>query len=108
MPEPVPTKQRRYPRASPAKPMLVAWKSPVRKSISRISCVNLGGLFIHEDDPPPPGAMVQIFFETPNGQLRARATVRTAVVGRGMGVEFIRMRPEERARLAQMIKDFVG
>ena len=108
MTEPAPTKQRRYPRASPAKPMLVAWKSPVRKSISRASCVNLGGLFIHEDDPPPLGARVQIFFETPTGQVRARATVRTAVVGRGMGVEFIQMRQEERARLALMIKQLVG
>ena len=107
MTEPAESKQRRYPRLSPAKPFLVAWKSPVRKNIARISNVGVGGLFIHEEDPPPPGVLLQIFFETPGGKVRARATVRTAVVGRGMGVEFVKMGQEERARLAQMIRQLV-
>jgi hypothetical protein len=101
---PVFPKPRRYPRASPAQPILVAWRSAARNNIARISCVGLGGLFIHEADPPAPGEALQLVFETPNGQVRARATVRTAQAGRGMGVEFIQMRQEERARLAYMIK----
>jgi hypothetical protein len=100
------TKKRRYPRVTPPKPMLVAWRSPARTNIARISSVGLGGLFIHEADPPEAGALLQLLFETPNGQVRARAAVRMAVVGRGMGVEFIQMRQEERARLVQMIKQF--
>ncbi|HKO04798.1 MAG TPA: PilZ domain-containing protein [Candidatus Acidoferrales bacterium] len=104
MSESVPQRQRRYPRASSAKNMFVAWKSPSRTSISRISVVGLGGMFIHEADPPPPGTLLQLLFETPVGQVRARAAVRSAEVGRGMGVEFMQMRQQERARLANMIK----
>jgi len=100
-------RQRRYPRALPPKTILVAWKSASRKNIARVSSVGLGGLFIHEADPPPPGVMLQIFFETPTGQVRARAAVRSAEVGRGMGVEFIQMRQDERARLALMIKELL-
>jgi hypothetical protein len=87
--------------------MFVAWKSPARKSISRISVVGLGGMFIHEADPPPTGTLLQLLFETPNGQVRARAAVRSAEVGRGMGVAFLEMRQEERARLANMLKQLV-
>ena len=101
---PVFSKPRRYPRASPPQRVLVAWRSASRNNIARFSTVGLGGMFIHEADPPPVGALLQLVFDTPNGQVRARATVRTAQAGRGMGVEFTQMRPEERARLAHMIK----
>ncbi len=101
-------KKRRYARASPPQTLVVAWRTPTRNSIARISCVGLGGLYIHEQEPPPPGAVIQLLFETPNGQVRARATVRTAQPGRGMGVEFVQMRQEERARLAHMVRQFLG
>jgi PilZ domain len=108
MPETVYAKKRRYARASLPHPIVVAWRSPTRNNIARISCLGLGGLFIHEAEPPPPGAVIQLLFETPNGQVRARATVRTAEPGRGMGVEFMQMKQEERARLAYMIRKLLG
>jgi hypothetical protein len=108
MAEPVPTKQRRYPRASSPKPIFVAWQSSTRKSLSRVSTLGLGGLFLHDSDPPPPGTPLQLFFEVPGGQVRARGTVRSVEPGRGMGVEFTQMRQEERARLANMIKKLLA
>lgn len=108
MPETVYARKRRYARASPPHPIQVAWRSATQNNIARIGCVGLGGLFIYDPNPPPPGAMIQLVFETPNGQVRARATVRTAQAGRGMGVQFMQMRQEERARLANMIKHLLG
>jgi len=108
MPEAVFEKKRRYARAFPPRPILVAWRSPTRNSIARISCVGLGGLYVHEHEPPPLGSVIQLLFETPNGQVRARATVRTAQPGHGMGLEFVQMRQEERARLARMVRQFLG
>jgi len=101
-------KQRRYPRVSPRKAIQVAWQTSLRQGISRVSIFGLGGLFLHEADPPPAGTLIQLFFEIPGGQVRARATVRSAEAGRGMGVEFTQMRQEERARLANMIKGLLS
>ena len=104
MSSPGSSKPRRYPRATPPPQVVVAWRSASRNNIARFSSVGLGGMFIHEADPPAAGSPLQLIFETPNGQVRARATVRESQAGRGMGIEFTQMRPEERARLAHMIK----
>ena len=101
-------KKRRYPRVSPPKTIHVAWQTSGRRGLSRVSIFGLGGLFLHEADPPPAGAIIQLFFEVPGGQVRARGTVRSVEPGRGMGVEFMQMRPEERARLASTIKELLS
>jgi hypothetical protein len=100
--------KRRHPRATPHTKLFAAWRTSARKNVARVSSVCLGGLFIREADPPPAGVTLELLFETPNGDIRARATVRTSVAGRGMGVEFTQMRQEERARLAQMLKKLLG
>ncbi|HKM90383.1 MAG TPA: PilZ domain-containing protein [Candidatus Acidoferrales bacterium] len=101
-------KKRRYPRVSAPKAIQVAWQTSARKGISRVSTFGLGGLFLHEADPPPNGSLIQLFFEIPGGQVRARGTVRSVEAGRGMGVEFTQMRQEERARLANMIRGLLS
>jgi hypothetical protein len=101
-------KQRRYPRVTPPKTIQVAWQSSGRKGVARISIFGLGGLFLHEPDPPPAGAPIQLFFEIPGGQVRARGTIRSVEAGQGMGVEFKQMDPQERARLANMIKGLLS
>jgi hypothetical protein len=103
-----PSKQRRYPRVSPSKAFQVAWQASGRKGVSRASTFGLGGLFLHEPDPPAEGAIIQLFFEIPGGKVRARGTVRSVETGRGMGVEFTQMGTEERARLANMIKGLLS
>ena len=108
MPETLYEKKRRYARAFPPIPIVVAWRTAARNGLARISCVGLGGLYVHEKEPPPLGSVLQLVFETPNGQVRARATVRTSESGHGMGVEFMQMRQEERARLAAMMRKLLG
>ena len=99
-------KERRYPRITAATGIWVAWKTGLRHSVSPIRTVGLGGMFIFEDDPLPEGTMLQLCFQLPGGKesVRARALVRVAEVGRGMGVEFVHMNPTERLRLAQLMR----
>jgi hypothetical protein len=64
----------------------------------------MGGLFIDAPDPPPIGENLRLYFEVPGGDVRARAVVRSSEKGKGMGVEFIAMGQEERARLHQLLR----
>jgi hypothetical protein len=71
-------------------------------SISR--SVSLGGLFISTPQPQPPGTTLQILFETPSGEVRARAVVRNIRPSGGMGIEFVAMQMQDRARLHQFLR----
>jgi hypothetical protein len=54
--------------------------------------------------PPGVGDTIQLIFEVPGGDVRARATVRDSQQGKGMGIEFTAMTSEARARLNQLMK----
>jgi len=97
-------KRRRYPRIGLPKGMLVAWQSKGERVVSRVATLGLGGLFIWTPIPPPEGELVRLFFEVPDGEVRARAVVRDSQPGVGMGVEFTSMGQEARARLHQLLR----
>jgi len=99
---------RRYPRVPLPKGMLVAWQSTGERVVSRVSTLGLGGLFISTQDPPAVGEIIKLFFEVPNGEVRARAMVRNSQPGKGMGVEFTAMDYEARARLHRLLKRLLG
>ncbi len=84
--------------------MLIAWQSTGERVVSRVSTLGLGGLFILTPDPPAAGESMKLFFEVPSGEVRARAVVRNSQPGKGMGVEFIAMGHQARARLHVLIK----
>jgi hypothetical protein len=48
--------------------------------------------------------VIQLIFEVPGGDVRARAMIRDSQPGKGMGIEFTSMNPEARARLNQLMK----
>lgn len=98
------SKTRRYPRIGLPKGILVAWQGRAGRVVSRIGTVGLGGLFIYTPEPPPEGEIIKLFFEVPGGEVRARAVVRNAQPGRGMGVEFTAMASDARGRLAQLLR----
>src|SRR5579864_2102085 len=81
--------QRRYPRASPPKGLVVAWQSGTRRVVSRLESVALGGLFVLTRQPVPLRSMVKVLMDLPIGEVRARAVVRRVSPQHGMGVEFI-------------------
>lgn len=95
---------RRYERVGLRKGPWVAWQGPGRRTISRASTLGLGGLFIEAAEPAEIGAGIKMVFKVAGGEVRARAMVRNSHPGRGMGVEFVSMKPEDRARLARQVR----
>ena len=64
----------------------------------------MGGVYIFTPEPLAPGALVEILFDAPSGEVRARATVRHGRAGRGMGIQFVHMESGDRARLHRFIQ----
>ena len=95
---------RRYPRVKSPKELRVAWQAGAKKAVSSLETLALGGLFIRTPEPPTVGTSVQLLIDMPEGEVRARAVVRSVESGRGMGVEIVSMRQEDRARLDKFLK----
>jgi len=68
----------------------------------------LGGLFVLTQQPPPMRSMVKVLLDLPLGEFRARGIVRRITPSRGMGIEFIAMTQEDRARLSKTMKPMLG
>ncbi|SRR6266436_2037605 len=96
--------KRRYPRVRVPKNALVAWKNGSQKFVSPVENLALGGLFIRTTNPVNSGTMLQLMFNTPQGQVRVRAVVRNVKTGEGMGVAIVSMEQEDRGRLDQWLK----
>jgi tetratricopeptide (TPR) repeat protein len=83
--------------------MLVGWKSMGQTSASRAAIMGLGGLYLHAANPPREGSTIELMFDLPTGEVRGRAIVRNVEPGKGMGVQFVQMRPEDRAKLDRFL-----
>jgi hypothetical protein len=66
--------------------------------------MGVGGAFLLHDQPLSPGTHVELLFDVSGGEVRARAIVRHGRAGHGMGVQFVHMGSEDRARLHRFIK----
>jgi hypothetical protein len=100
--------KRRYPRAVPLRRLAVAWQSGGRQGVSYLESVALGGLFLLTRQPLPMRSAVKILVELPFGEVRARGVVRRVNPSRGMGIEFISMTPEDRARLIRALQPMLA
>jgi len=100
---PEPAIQRKYPRIRAPKGMLVGWKSTGQTSTSWAGIMGLGGLYLHAANPPREGSAIELMFDLPTGEVRGRGIVRNATPGKGMGVQFVQMRPEDRAKLDRFL-----
>jgi len=96
--------KRRFTRVALPKGMLIAWQYSAGRSVSRVSTLGLGGLFIATSDPPPVGTLLKVVFDIPGGEVRARVIVKNIKPGHGMAVAFVQMEQEDRARLDQLLK----
>lgn len=97
-------RKRRHPRTGMRKVFLVAWQGGGRRGASRARNVCLGGIYIDTRNPAEVGDILDLLFDTPQGEVRTRAIVRSMHMGRGMGVEFIGLNFLERRRLHAMLK----
>jgi len=82
----------------------VAWQSGTRRAVSCLESIALGGLFVLTRQPAPMRSMVKVLLDLPLGEVRARAVVRRVTPTRGMGIEFIAMTQEDRARLNKALQ----
>jgi hypothetical protein len=95
---------RRYPRIKPPAELLVAWQTVDRKSVSRAETIALGGLFVRTPQPLPKSSMLQLLLDWRTGEARARGIVRHVEPRRGMGIEIIAMEPNDRLKLAGLLR----
>jgi len=72
--------------------------------VSPVENLALGGNFIRTKNPATVGTMLQVVFNTPQGEVRGRATVRNVQPGEGMGVAIVSMEQEDRGRLDRWLK----
>lgn len=96
-------KARKYARVNLPRPKLVAWEHFGERQVSTVKVMGLGGLFICTASPPPIGEVIKLVFELPGGEVRARARVCDSRDGKGMGIQFVSMGYEARARLNQLL-----
>ena len=96
---PEPQVARRYPRIRAPKGMLVGWKSAGQTRATRLEIMGLGGLYLQAATPPSVGSTIELVLDLPTGEVRARAIVRSSMPQKGMGIQFVQMRPEDRAKL---------
>jgi tetratricopeptide (TPR) repeat protein len=64
----------------------------------------VGGIFLMVAQPLSPGTSIELIFDVPSGEVRARGLVRHGRPGKGMGVQFVHMNSDERARLHRFIQ----
>jgi hypothetical protein len=100
--------RRKNPRIKAPKNLLVGWKSPGYREVSHAETIALGGLFLHTSKPPAPGSMIELVFDLATGEIRARAVVRHATPGKGMGIQFVQMGADERARLNRFLAKYAA
>lgn len=94
---------RRYRRLPSPKGKILAWQTANKKMVSFMDNLGLGGLYIRTPEPPAPGTIIQLLLDVPAGEVRARAIVQRSKSKEGMGVKFVAMQQEDRARFAQWL-----
>jgi curved DNA-binding protein CbpA len=61
-------------------------------------------VFLRVAKPLSSGTNLELIFDVPGGEVRARAIVRHAKPGQGMGVKFVHMQADDRARLNRFVQ----
>jgi tetratricopeptide (TPR) repeat protein len=96
--------RRRNPRYRAPKDLLVGWQGAGKRNVSNAEELGVGGVFLLVAHPLSAGTHVEMLFDVPAGEVRARAIVRHGRAGHGMGVQFVHMGSEDRARLHRFVK----
>ena len=94
---------RRHERISLPRGMSVTWYGSGQQQVSRVKTLGMGGLFLCGSNTLRVGTDLTLVFEVPGGMVLAEAVVRNIVPGEGMGVEFTKMNPQNRALLEGLL-----
>ena len=79
--------------------VFAVWHHGGQRFTSRIHDLSLCGAFVESAEPPPLGTALMLFFQVSGKFARVQAVVRRSVPRKGMGIEFVAMEDEDRARL---------
>jgi PilZ domain-containing protein len=100
--------KRKQPRVTLPRGMDITWRGRGETVLSRVKTISAGGLSILAPEPAPSGDLLHVSFEVPTGEVTAQAVVRHTRRGEGMGVEFVAMSDEARARLNNLLEKLLG
>lgn len=95
---------RATPRAEPGKDVYVFWSCDGPGVMSRVRNLNLGGIFIETHLRKDLGAPVDLYFIEVEGRIRAKAAVRHAEPGQGLGLKFTTLDSQDRIRFGAVMK----
>jgi curved DNA-binding protein CbpA len=98
-----PSNRRKYPRFRAPKGTWVTWKATGKNNSARAKDMGLGGFYLLAANPPSEGSTIELLLNLPGGQICGRAIVRYSTPGKGMGVQFVHMKPEDRAILNRFL-----
>lgn len=79
------------------------WSFDGRDDVARVRDLGMGGVFIETKRPREVGSKANLHFLVPEGQIRAEATVRHSVDGRGLGLRFTSVSDEDRRQFASLL-----
>src|SRR5882724_791329 len=83
----------------------MAWQGAGKRNASNVEELGVGGAFLLVAHPLSAGTHVELLFDVTGGEVRARGVVRHDRPGHGMGVQFVHMGAEGRARLHRFVKE---
>ena len=104
---PCSTPARRYERVERPNGITVTWygAGACDQRVSRVKALGMGGLFLCGSRVKPIGTSLKLIFEVPGGLVfAADAVVRNIGPGEGMGVEFIKIGPQDQALLERLLE----
>lgn len=85
--------------------MLVAWQGAGKRDVSTPEELGVGGMFLQLAQPLSAGTHTEILFDVTGGEVRARCVVRHCRPDHGMGLQFVHMGADDRARLHRFVKE---
>jgi len=96
--------RRATPRTEAGDSVYAFWYCNGRGNLSRVRNANLGGIFIETPEGQDLGASAELYFLVNEGQIRAKAVVRHAQPGVGLGLKFIALNDQDRLRFGALMK----
>jgi tetratricopeptide (TPR) repeat protein len=99
------SERRKYPRIRTYKGVRVTWKASGKIKTARVENIGLGGIFLQTPNPVAERTSIEVILALPTGQVCARAIVRRSLPGRGMGLQFVQMVPEDRTKLNRYVAE---
>ena len=103
--------QRRFPRARVSFDSYVWVESPGGPTHSggRFIVLGAGGACLEVDKPFSTSHLLDLWFTLPETRdmISSHAIVRSAVVGKGVGVEFLDISPQQRARVSACVQRYI-